>query len=297
MKGWVYVITNKAMPGIIKVGYSMKDPELRAAELNHTGSPHPYVVDYEVLVEEPRDIEQAAHGRLRDKREGKEWFRCSTEEAIAAIKSVVGSRAQVENFKRADRAKAETIRQQKEAEERAKRAADEERQRREAALNARRQEIISRYEPLLKAALPDTNFWVYFAGVFIALMIALAIFFPKIKDSGMFMLSTIGAFIVTPFVKSHFEDKGKESEHYKSILAKREAELSSIETQIKKHERVIEPNRNPPISGRASNDSKILKQRNFNGEMRYVCEYCGHTTVQEVSHIGRCSYCGRTGFV
>jgi hypothetical protein len=47
MKGWVYVITNLAMPGLVKVGYSRKDPELRAAELNSTGTPHPFVVEYE----------------------------------------------------------------------------------------------------------------------------------------------------------------------------------------------------------------------------------------------------------
>lgn len=116
MKGWVYVISNKAMPNIVKIGYSLKDPELRAAELNHTGSPYPYIVDYEILVEEPRDIEHKVHVRLRDRREGKEWFSCSVEDAIAAIKLVVGSNAaQVENFKRADREKAEA-KQQEEAE-------------------------------------------------------------------------------------------------------------------------------------------------------------------------------------
>lgn len=70
MKGWVYVITNKAMPGLIKVGFSMKDPELRAAELNNTGSPHPYVVDYEVLVDEPHDVEQTVHGCLKKLQRG-----------------------------------------------------------------------------------------------------------------------------------------------------------------------------------------------------------------------------------
>lgn len=231
MKGWVYVITNKAMPGLIKVGYSLKDPELRAAELNHTGSPHPYIVEYEVLVEEPRDVEQTVHGRLSDLREGKEWFRCSAEEATAVIKTIVGSKAQVENFKRADRAKAEAIRQQKEAEERAIRAAEEERRKREAILDAQHQAIISRYEPLLKAALPDTNFWAYFAGVFIALMIALAMLFPKMGETGGMILTTIGAFLITPFVKNHFEDKAKESWKYKSILAKREAELAAVESE------------------------------------------------------------------
>ncbi len=70
MKGWVYVISNKAMPGLIKVGFSMKDTEIRANELNHTGTPHPYVVEYDVLVESPRDVEQNIHKKLHAKQEG-----------------------------------------------------------------------------------------------------------------------------------------------------------------------------------------------------------------------------------
>ena len=102
MKGWVYVITNKAMPGLVKVGYSMKDPEMRAAELDHTGSPNPYVVGYEVLVEDPRDVETTIHSRLGSQNAGKEWFRCSLEEAIRAIQAEVGTRALYENIKHSD---------------------------------------------------------------------------------------------------------------------------------------------------------------------------------------------------
>lgn len=86
IRGWVYVITNKAMPGLVKVGYSTKDPVLRAKELVCTGSPHPYFVAFDALVEEPRDVEQAAHQRLAYHREGKEWFRCSVNDAINAIR-------------------------------------------------------------------------------------------------------------------------------------------------------------------------------------------------------------------
>jgi hypothetical protein len=85
MKGWVYVISNKGLPDLVKVGFSTKDPELRAKGLNHTGSPHPYLVDYESLVEEPYQVEQKTHKVLSEYREGKEWFRCSAEVAIAAI--------------------------------------------------------------------------------------------------------------------------------------------------------------------------------------------------------------------
>ncbi len=113
MKGWVYVITNKAMSNLVKVGFTLKDPDLRANELNHTGTPHPYVVEYEVLVDNPRDIEQATHKYLHSKKEGKEWFRCAPEEAIAWIKSAVGNKAYTENYKKADREYVEKIRQNK----------------------------------------------------------------------------------------------------------------------------------------------------------------------------------------
>jgi T5orf172 domain len=86
VRGWIYVITNKAMPQVVKVGFSTKDPELRARELDSTGVPHPYVVAYDVLVHGPRDAEKRVHERLSHVRDGKEWFKCSVDAAIAAIR-------------------------------------------------------------------------------------------------------------------------------------------------------------------------------------------------------------------
>lgn len=91
IRGWVYVITNKAMPGLVKIGYSTKDPTLRAQELGHTGNPHPYVVEFDILVEKPRDIEQTIHSSMREQREGKEWFRCTVEEAIRVVNATAGA--------------------------------------------------------------------------------------------------------------------------------------------------------------------------------------------------------------
>ena len=86
IRGWVYVITNRAMPGLVKVGFSTKDPTLRAIELANTGAPHRYEVLYDALVEQPRDVESAVHDVLGTEREGREWFRCSPDRAIAAIR-------------------------------------------------------------------------------------------------------------------------------------------------------------------------------------------------------------------
>jgi hypothetical protein len=87
IRGWVYVIDNQAMPGLVKVGYSTKDPTLRAKELAGTGTPHPFRVIFDALVDEPREVEQAVRAILDQHREAKEWFKCSSSLAIAAIRS------------------------------------------------------------------------------------------------------------------------------------------------------------------------------------------------------------------
>jgi len=49
--GWVYVLTNDVMPGLVKIGYTMKDPAIRTEDLSsETGVPIPYVVNYKALV-------------------------------------------------------------------------------------------------------------------------------------------------------------------------------------------------------------------------------------------------------
>ena len=96
-EGWVYVLTNEAMPGLVKVGYTMKDPAIRAEELYKdskngavTGVPMPFVVVYKALVVNPYQVEQAVHKELESKRvnNSREFFRCEPVEAIQLIKRV-----------------------------------------------------------------------------------------------------------------------------------------------------------------------------------------------------------------
>lgn len=86
MRGWVYIISNPSMPDLVKIGFSMKDPDLRAQEFGGTGVPHSYVVEWDILLEDPRTVEQKAHKYLIECREAKEWFRCSVIDAILAVK-------------------------------------------------------------------------------------------------------------------------------------------------------------------------------------------------------------------
>ena len=91
VRGWVYVLINKAMPALVKVGYSTKDPSLRADELNGTGLPYQFQVAYDVLVIGPRDVEQQVHRQLELHKEAKEFFRVTPSEAATAIRSVISS--------------------------------------------------------------------------------------------------------------------------------------------------------------------------------------------------------------
>jgi hypothetical protein len=91
VRGYVYVMTSKSFPGLAKVGYSLKEPTLRATELSSTGVPHPFVVAYDVLVFNPKEVEQAVHRKFRGegRHESKEFFRTSVAEAITKIKQVL----------------------------------------------------------------------------------------------------------------------------------------------------------------------------------------------------------------
>ena len=86
--GWLYILTNPAMPGFVKVGMTTRTPEERAAELHDTGSPAPFTVASAWPVDDARAAERDAHARLACYRvsDQREWFRVSLPQAIAALR-------------------------------------------------------------------------------------------------------------------------------------------------------------------------------------------------------------------
>ncbi|MGE0810365.1 MAG: GIY-YIG nuclease family protein [Immundisolibacter sp.] len=100
IRGWVYVITNEAMPGLLKVGHSTKDPALRAQELASTGTPTPFAVEYDALVINPVEVEKVCHKRLAEYRKGKEWFACNVAIAVKAISEAAGGNLLLETWLR-----------------------------------------------------------------------------------------------------------------------------------------------------------------------------------------------------
>jgi hypothetical protein len=129
MEGFVYVMSNPAMPGLVKIGMTEKMPHLRAQEISaHEGLPTQMQLEYYALVAgAPRAVEQAVHRHLATSRAGKEWFRCDSNVAIAAIKHIAQKKVQHERFVNAEREAAdrELKRQQQVlAQEQAKRDAE-----------------------------------------------------------------------------------------------------------------------------------------------------------------------------
>lgn len=87
--GYVYVLTNETMPGLIKIGYTQNDPQYRADELYTTGLPRPWVVYDYMFAEDAEAIEEACHVELYKKRSNmdREFFSCHPEEAVFVIRS------------------------------------------------------------------------------------------------------------------------------------------------------------------------------------------------------------------
>jgi len=84
--GWVYILTNKEMQGLVKVGYTTRTVSERVKELNGTGVPVPFQVATAFRFEKGvQGVESTAHQILHDKRVGKEFFRCSPEDAAKAV--------------------------------------------------------------------------------------------------------------------------------------------------------------------------------------------------------------------
>lgn len=91
MRGWVYVMTNQGMPGLVKVGYTDRDPKLRAKELSHTGVAFDFKVDYEALVNNASQVERDAHRQLSAYHANKEFFSCDVNTAVAAVRKSCGA--------------------------------------------------------------------------------------------------------------------------------------------------------------------------------------------------------------
>ncbi len=89
MEGIIYLLSNPAMPGIIKIGKTIhEDVKVRMAQLYSTGVPVPFECLYAAKVANIDDVEKAFHtafgpNRLNPRRE---FFEIESGQAIAILK-------------------------------------------------------------------------------------------------------------------------------------------------------------------------------------------------------------------
>ena len=91
MPGIVYLLTNEAMPGLVKIGKTTgDDPQVRMDQLYNTSVPVPFECALAVRVEDPSELEKALHtafgpNRVNPKRE---FFKINIEQAAVLLRVV-----------------------------------------------------------------------------------------------------------------------------------------------------------------------------------------------------------------
>jgi hypothetical protein len=82
--GYVYILINSSMPGLIKIGRTIRDSKARARELHSTGVPTPFEVAFELFSESHEELEQKLHKQISEFRvsDNREFFRYPLKHAI-----------------------------------------------------------------------------------------------------------------------------------------------------------------------------------------------------------------------
>ena len=91
MAGFIYIMSNPAFPNLLKIGKSKKDPTTdRVNELNQTGVPEPFKVEYYAFVDHEDYLERVVHEELASQRPNKsrEFFSINLQDAIRTVREV-----------------------------------------------------------------------------------------------------------------------------------------------------------------------------------------------------------------
>lgn len=92
-RGYVYILVNPAFPGFLKIGKTMKEPEIRARELSSgSGVPAPYAVAWDAFVNDCGHVERLIHRELAHarSRNDREFFAVPLKNAISVVSTIVG---------------------------------------------------------------------------------------------------------------------------------------------------------------------------------------------------------------
>ena len=98
MIGFIYIMSNPAHPGLLKIGQTSKDPDIRRNDLNSTGVPEDFILEYRALTSDYHRLEKEIHQKLNNYRyrQDREFFKIEVQDAITTIKAVAGDRIESE---------------------------------------------------------------------------------------------------------------------------------------------------------------------------------------------------------
>lgn len=156
-RGFVYVLSNPAIPGYLKIGHTKANPFERAQQLYTTGVPEPFRVECAWYVVDSRATERAIHGLLsshRDPGRAREFFRIPLDQAAPLIEREIAKALVPEVYSRSDSAVAllnQSLLRAKELEQEVQSLRDELASAKAAESNAKRQltstqKTLERYE-------------------------------------------------------------------------------------------------------------------------------------------------------
>lgn len=93
LKGYVYILSNPKMPGLLKIGCTTREVDERVEELNSAaGVPTPFTVEAYFSSPEPEKHESEIHARLGGRRiKGREFFEVGLIEVVQIAAAVVGA--------------------------------------------------------------------------------------------------------------------------------------------------------------------------------------------------------------
>ena len=91
MSGFLYFLTNRTIPNLIKIGYTNTSLQDRLTQLNTTGLPIPFDVSASFIVNNPAETEKQIHIILDKYRfnKNREFFKTSTKKALEKSISVI----------------------------------------------------------------------------------------------------------------------------------------------------------------------------------------------------------------
>lgn len=108
MRGFIYILSNPSLPGLLKIGKTSKDPKTRGDELYVTGTPEPFKLEYMAFSDDMDSLERMVHKKLDSYRPNKdrEFFKVSKVVALKTIhtesQNLGGLRFEERNFRSAD---------------------------------------------------------------------------------------------------------------------------------------------------------------------------------------------------